>query len=63
MFCKGLRAGRGAQIVIQSQFFLVAQIHAKAAFISQKKLEDILSHEDLQQVVTRAKWHRRAVGV
>jgi len=42
---------------------LVADIHDKAAFISQKKLEDILSHEDLQQVVTKAKWHRRAVGV
>jgi len=26
-------------------------------------LEGILTHEDLQQVVTSAKWQRRAVGI
>jgi len=41
---------------------LVANFRAKAAFISQKKLEGILTHEDLQQVVTSAKWQSRVGG-
>jgi hypothetical protein len=35
----------------------------KAAFISQKKWEDILPHEDFQQAVTKAKLQRALIPI